>query len=221
MNKSKSAIARHAALFGSALALLIWSGIQPRDRLTWVLEVWPVGIALVLLGVTYRRFQFSNLAYALIWAHALILMLGGHYTYADMPLFEWLADLFGWQRNYYDRLGHLAQGAVPAIVIREMLLRTSPLQRGEWLVTLVIAFVLAISACYELLEWAAACWLGQSADHFLGTQGDPWDTQWDMFLALLGAVAALLLLSAAHDRSMRRVQQRNSEILRPCEKPSG
>lgn len=194
-----------SALLVSGLALLIWSGIAPRDRLTWVLEVWPAALAAVLLTATVRRFQFSRLAYALIWCHAVILMLGGHWTYAEMPLFNWLRDFMGWQRNYYDRVGHLAQGLVPAIVVRELLLRTSPLRCGGWLTTLTLACVLAISALYELLEWAAAISLGQDADQFLATQGDVWDTQWDMFLAFVGGISALFFLRGAHDRSMSRV----------------
>ena len=192
----------HVALFISAIALLVWSGIQPRDRLTWLLEVWPVAIGGAVLVFTYRRFRLTNLAYYLIWLHALVLILGGHWTYADMPLFNWLRDVFDWQRNYYDRLGHVAQGFIPAILIREVLLRTSPLRSGKWLFVLTLAFVLAISATYELLEWAAALALGQGADQFLGTQGDPWDTQWDMFLALVGAIASLVLLSGVHDRAL-------------------
>lgn len=196
-----------AILLFSGLAILIWSGISPRDRLTWVLEVWPALIAAALLTWTYRKFRFSNLAYTLIWVHALILMLGGHWTYAEMPLFNWLRDSFGWQRNYYDRVGHLAQGFVPAIVVRELLLRASPLGRGGWLTTLTLACVLAVSALYELLEWAAALTLGQDADQFLATQGDVWDTQWDMFLALVGGTAALVFLRGVQDRSMARLGQ--------------
>lgn len=192
----------HLALLCSALAILVWSGVAPRDRLTWLLEVWPVALGGVVLVATYRRFRLTSLAYALIWLHALILMLGGHWTYAEMPLFEWLREAFGWQRNYYDRLGHVAQGFVPAILIREVLLRTSPLRAGKWLTALTLAFVLAISAVYELLEWAAAQALGQDADQFLATQGDPWDTQWDMFLALLGGAASLVLLTRAHNRAL-------------------
>lgn len=202
MQSSSAQHRAHLLLLLSGIAIFVWSGIQPRDRLTWVLEVWPAAIGGVLLVATYRRFRFSTLVYTLIWLHAIILMLGGHWTYADMPLFNWLRDAFGWQRNYYDRLGHVAQGLVPVLLVRELLLRTSPLRRGGWLVTLCLSCVLAISACYELLEWAAAMGLQQDADQFLATQGDPWDTQWDMFLALLGGVAGLLLLGRAHDRSM-------------------
>lgn len=194
----------HNALLLSAAIILVWSGIAPRDRLTWLLEVWPVAVAGVILTLTYRRFRFSTLAYCLMWVHALVLMLGGHWTYAEMPLFNWLRDAFDLQRNYYDRLGHLAQGFIPAILARELLLRTSPLRPGKWLFTLALACTLAVSALYELLEWAAATTLGQDADEFLATQGDVWDTQWDMFLALLGGTAALVLLRRVHDRSIQR-----------------
>lgn len=194
-----------STLLFSGLALLVWSGIAPRDRLTWLLEVWPVALAAILLTATYRRFPFSRLACALIWLHALVLMLGGHWTYAEMPLFNWLRDAFGWHRNYYDRVGHLAQGFIPAIVVRELLIRTTPLRGGGWLTTLTLACVLAVSALYELLEWVAAISLGQDADQFLATQGDVWDTQWDMFLALVGAAAALVVLRGVHDRSMLRI----------------
>lgn len=195
----------HLLLLGVLAAVLAWSAWQPYDRFTWWLEVAPVLIALPLLLVTYREFPFSRLAYGLILGHAVILMVGGHYTYAEMPLFNWLRDTFDLARNYYDRVGHVAQGFVPAIVAREILLRTSPLRRGKWLNFLVVCVCLAISAFYEMLEWWVALASGSEAVAFLATQGDVWDTQWDMFLALLGAVAALALLSRTHDRSLRRL----------------
>jgi putative membrane protein len=197
---------RYYALLLTMLgAVSVWSAIQPHDRYTWFLEVFPVMIALPLLLFTYKRFPFSRLAYGLMLVHAIILLIGGHYTYAEMPLFNWLRDANGWDRNYYDRLGHVAQGFIPAIVAREILLRTSTLRPGKWLFFLVLCVALAISALYEMLEWWVAVASGSDAVAFLATQGDVWDTQWDMFLALLGALAALLLLSGLHDRSMRRL----------------
>ena len=186
------------------LALVfVWSAIAPRDGFTWVLEVFPVVIGLPLLVLTYRQFPFSRLAYVLMLLHAIILMVGGHYTYAEMPLFNWLRDTYDLTRNYYDRLGHFAQGFIPAIVAREILLRNSPLQRGKWLFFLVTCVCLSISASYEFIEWWVALASGSDAVAFLATQGDIWDTQWDMFLALVGAVTALALLTGLHDRSMQ------------------
>ena len=196
----------YALLLAILGAVSVWSAIQPHDRFTWYLEVFPVMIALPILLFTYKRFPFSRLAYALILVHALILLIGGHYTYAEMPLVNWLRDANGWDRKYYDRLGHVAQGFIPAIVAREILLRTSPLRPGKWLFFLVLCIALAISALYEMLEWWVAVASGSDAVAFLATQGDVWDTQWDMFLALLGALAALLVLSGWHDRSMRRLR---------------
>lgn len=195
----------YAVLLTMLGAVSVWSAIQPHDRFTWYLEVFPVMIALPILLLTYKRFPFSRLAYGLMLVHAVILLIGGHYTYAEMPLFSWLRDVNGWDRNYYDRLGHVAQGFIPAIVAREILLRTSPLRPGKWLFFLVLCVALAISALYEMLEWWVAVASGSDAVAFLATQGDVWDTQWDMFLALLGALAALLMLSGWHDRSMRRL----------------
>lgn len=195
----------HLLLLLTGVAVLVWSGISPRDQLTWLMEVAPAIIGGVLLLATYRRFPLSNTAYVLIWIHAVILMVGGHWTYAEVPLFNWLRDTWELQRNYYDRVGHIAQGFIPAILIREILLRTSPLKPGKWANTLIVATCLAISAAYELLEWLAAIALNEDADQFLATQGDQWDTQWDMFLALCGAVAALMLLRRLHDRSMGRL----------------
>jgi putative membrane protein len=195
-----------------AAALLVLSGIGPRDRTTWWLEVAPILIAAPILLLTARRFPLTPLAYRLIFVHALILMLGAHYTYAEVPLGFWARDALGLARNHYDRLGHVAQGFVPAIVAREILARRSPLRPGAWLTVVVLCVCLAISALYEMVEWWAALLGGEEADAFLATQGDQWDTQWDMFLALLGATAALLLLSRRHDRQLASQVPRMGEI---------
>ena len=189
-------------LFALALLALVVSGIAPTDRATWLLEVLPVIVAGPVLAGTHRRFPLTSLAYRLIFIHALILILGGHYTYAQVPLGDWARDAFGLARNHYDRLGHLAQGFIPAIVVREVFLRLTPLRPGGWTFVIVSAVCLGISAFYELIEWWVAVAAGQAADAFLGTQGDPWDTQWDMFLALVGAVAAQIIFSRAHDRAL-------------------
>ncbi len=182
--------------------MLVWSAISPHDRFTWVLEVAPALLALPIVLGTYARFPLTPLVYTLIALHACVLMVGGKYTYAEVPLFNWLRDDWHLARNYYDRLGHFMQGFVPAIITRELLLRTSPLRRGKWLTVLVVCVCLAISALYELVEWRVAVATGSAADAFLGTQGDPWDTQWDMCLALIGASVALVLLSRLHDRQL-------------------
>lgn len=194
----------HLALLVSLLLVLVWSGVGPRDRFTWLLEVAPVLIAVPILLATYRRFEFTMLAYVLMWLHAIVLMVGGHYTYAEVPLFDWIRDAFGLARNHYDRVGHFAQGFVPAIVAREILVRRSPLKPGGWLFFIVVSICLAISAAYELLEFAVAVGTGEAAEAFLGTQGDVWDTQIDMALALGGALLSLLLLGGAHDGALRR-----------------
>lgn len=194
-------------LLAAGLAALGVSAIRPYDGATWLMEVAPIFVAVPLLVATARRFPLTPLAYRLIFLHALVLMLGGHYTYARVPLGFWAEQLFGFTRNHYDRLGHFAQGFVPAIVIREILLRRSPLRRGGWLVLCVTSIALAISACYEFVEWWAALAGGEGATDFLGTQGDPWDTQWDMFLALVGACCAQLVLSRRHDREIARLEQ--------------
>ncbi len=191
------------ALLAIALAALAASGIGPYDRLTWFFEVVPVLIVAPLPWATYGRFRLTPLAYRLILLHALILVLGAQYTYARVPLGFWVQDLFDLGRNHYDRLGHLAQGFVPAILAREILLRLTPLRRGGWLFTLVLSVCLAFSAFYELLEWWSAVAIGEAANAFLGTQGDVWDTQWDMFLALSGAVLAQLTLARLHDRQLK------------------
>lgn len=196
----------HIALLLIFLLTLTWSVINPKDLFTWFLEVIPALIGLAVILITYNRFRLTNLVYVLILLHALILVIGGHYTYAEMPLFNWLRDNFHLARNYYDRLGHFAQGFVPAIISREILLRKSPLQRGKLLSFLVISICLAISASYELIEWGVAEATGSAADAFLGTQGDVWDTQWDMFFALCGGVIALLTLRNFHDSVLKQMR---------------
>lgn len=196
----------HAVLLTTLAVVFIWSLVRPHDGFTWLLEAFPVIIGLPILLLTYRRFPFSRLAYGLLLLHAVILLVGAHYTYAEMPLFNWLRDSYDLDRNYYDRLGHLAQGFIPAIVVREILLRQSPLKPGKWLAFVVLSICLAISALYEMLEWWVAVASGSDAVAFLATQGDVWDTQWDMFLCLLGAIASLALLSHRHDRSLTRLR---------------
>jgi len=185
--------------------VLGWSAIKPHDLFTWLLEVCPIFIGLPVAFAVQRRFPLSGLLLVLLWLHSVILIVGGHYTYARVPLGDWAMEWFGWSRNNYDKLGHFAQGFVPAILTREILLRTSPLKGSKWLGFLVVSVCLAFSALYELLEWAVAELSGASADDFLGTQGYAWDTQTDMALALVGAVVALLLLARVHDRSMGKV----------------
>jgi putative membrane protein len=193
-----------AAALGAVLAALIVSGIQPYDRATWWMEVAPVLIAAPILVVTHRRYPLTPLLYALIFVHALVLILGGAHTYARVPLGFWLQDLLALERNPYDRIGHFMQGFVPAMVAREILLRGRFVAGARMVGFLSVCVALAVSAVYELIEWGAALVLGQGAEEFLGTQGDAWDTQADMFMALAGAVSALLLLSRLHDRQLSR-----------------
>ena len=187
------------------ICILVLSGIRPFDRTTWLLEVFPVLIALPVMWGTYRRFPLTTLLYVCIFWHAIVLMAGGAYSYARVPLGFELADLLGLSRNPYDKIGHFCQGFVPALVAREILIRGRYIRGKKMLVFVVLCMVLAISASYELIEWSAAVALGQGADEFLGTQGDVWDTQSDIFFALIGAVTALLLLSRAHDRQIARI----------------
>ncbi len=183
---------------------LVASGIDPvADRYTWFLETVPVMIGIAILLPTAQRFPLTPLLYRLLALHALILMIGGHYTYAEVPLFNWLRDSLELSRNHYDRVGHLAQGFIPAILAREILLRLSPLKRGGWLFLTVTSICLAFSALDEMLEWWTALISNEAAEAFLGTQGDHWDTQWDMFLALVGAIGAQLLLANLHDRQIK------------------
>jgi putative membrane protein len=189
-------------LLAATLLILVWSGIHPHDRFTWILEVLPFVIALPILVGTARRLPLTPLAYTLIAIHATILMVGGHYTYAQVPLGFWMQQAFGLSRNHYDRIGHLAQGFVPVLVAREILVRRGVVTGRRWLSFLVVCFALAFSAFYELIEWWTALATGEAATAFLGTQGDPWDTQWDMCMALIGSIASLTLLSRLHDRHL-------------------
>ena len=186
----------------SFLALLLWSGIRPYDRFTWFLEVLPALMGLAALALTYRRFRLTRLVYLLIWIHAIILLVGGHYTYARVPLFDWLSQILDLGRNNYDKLGHLAQGFIPAMVTREVLLRNRVVTRRGWLAFLVVCVCLAVSAFYELIEWWTAVLTGAGAEDFLGTQGYVWDTQSDMALCLMGSLLALAFLSRLHDRQL-------------------
>lgn len=190
------------ALLVAWLVLAAISLVRPHDHFTWFLEVLPVFLALGLLIPTFRRFRFTPLVYRLVFLHACVLTLGAHYTYAEVPLGRWVQDALGLARNHYDRLGHLSQGFFPAIVCREVLLRTSPLRRGKMLSFLVTCVCLAFSALYELVEWWTSVAVGSKGDAFLGTQGDPWDTQWDMFLCLCGALLSQAVLSRVHDRQL-------------------
>lgn len=197
-------------LLGGFAAVLMWSAVHPHDYFTWGLEVFPALLALAALAATYRRFQFTTFVYILVLFHACILFVGGHYTYAEVPLFNWVRDHFHLARNDYDRVGHFAQGFVPALVAREVLLRRKiVLQRG-WLFFIVLSICLAVSAAYELLEWRVSVATGSAADAFLGTQGDPWDTQEDMATAAIGALTALLFFSRWHDRLIGRMEEKQA-----------
>jgi len=191
-----------AVLLGLVLAVLAWSGIAPHDRLTWWLEVAPALIGIAILLPTRRRFPLTPLIYTLIALHMVILCVGAKYTYALVPLGDWVSDLLGSARNQYDRLGHLAQGFVPAMIAREIFIRKSVIPSAAWRAFLVVSVCVAFSAVYELIEWLVAINSGEASDAFLGTQGDDWDTQKDMFMALIGATTALATLSHWHDRQL-------------------
>ncbi|MGV9407581.1 DUF2238 domain-containing protein [Streptomyces sp. NPDC003667] len=195
------------ALFAGVVAVgLAVSAWGVRDRTTWLLETFWVLAGLPLVVLVWRRFPLTGLLCGLLAAHALVLAVGGHYTYARVPVGDWIRDGFGLSRNPYDRFGHLMQGFVPAVLVRELLVRTSPLRGSRWLAPLTVCACLAFSASFELLEWAAAEIGGHGADAFLATQGDVWDTQWDMFCALIGAVLSLLLLRRVHDRRLAALE---------------
>ncbi len=185
--------------------LFIWSGIAPLERFTWFLEVLPVLIGLLVLSVTFKTFRFTNLSYTLIFLHAVILIVGGHYTYAEVPLFDWIQEVFEQRRNNYDKLGHFAQGFVPAVLARELLLRKAVVAQRNWLHFIIVCIALAISATYEFIEWGVSLSTGEGGDAFLGTQGYIWDTQSDMLYATIGAIIALLTLSKIHDTHLKKI----------------
>ncbi|WP_207062481.1 DUF2238 domain-containing protein [Motiliproteus sp. SC1-56] len=187
-------------------AVLIWSAIDPKDGFTWFLEVLPALLGALVLAFTRRRFPLTPLVYGLILVHAVILMVGGHYTYAEVPLFDTLAQLFDWQRNHYDKVGHFAQGFVPALIARELLIRKQVVSTPPWRNFIIVCFCLALSAFYELIEWWVAIATGESAEAFLGTQGYVWDTQSDMAWALSGALLGLMILGRLHERQLRRLK---------------
>ena len=184
-------------------AVFVWSAVRPHDYFTWFLEIWPALAGLAILLWTYNKFPLTTLVYLLICVHAIILFIGGHYTYAEVPLFNWVRDHFGQARNNYDKVGHFAQGFVPAMIAREVLLRKGVVRGKGWLFFICVCICGALSKSYELLEWAVAMSTGSAADAFLGTQGDPWDTQKDMMWAFIGAITALVTLSRIHDRLLR------------------
>ncbi len=206
MDKESTSIPWTLILFWLLLFffVLTWSAIRPHDYYTWFLEVLPALSGLVILTTTFRNFRFTRMAYWLMLIHSIILMIGGHYTYAEVPLFNWIRDMFSMSRNNYDKIGHFAQGFIPAIITREILIRKSPVKKGKWLFFMVVCICLALSAFYEFIEWWVAALTGTAAESFLGTQGYVWDTQSDMFMALVGAVAALSILSKPHDRALSR-----------------
>ncbi len=184
--------------------VFIWSAIGPKDRPTWYLEVFPVIIGVVVLALTYRPFRLTSLLYVLILLHCIVLLVGGHYTYAEVPLFNEMKTMFGFERNNFDKLGHLMQGFVPAMIARELIIRLDIIRGRHWRNFFIICFCMALSAFYELLEWWVALASEQAAEAFLGTQGYEWDTQSDMGYALIGAVAALMLLSRLHDKQLKK-----------------
>ena len=196
---------RHLILVAIWMVGFVWSAIGLKDYFTWFLEVVPAIVGLGVLVYSYRRFRLTDLVYVLILIHCLILMVGGHYTYAEVPIGFWVRDALGLTRNHYDRLGHFAQGFVPAMVAREIFVRRGVVNGTVWRYVLVVCFCLAFSAFYELIEWWTAVSTGEAATAFLGTQGDVWDTQWDMFMALVGANVALLTLGRWHDRLLREL----------------
>lgn len=187
--------------------LLIWSAINPKEYFTWFLEVLPAVLGILVLIFTFKKFRFTNLLYLLIFFQCAILIVGGHYTYAEVPLFDWIRDVFGQSRNNYDKLGHLAQGFVPAMIARELLIRKKVVLKTSWLSFIVVCIALAISAAYELIEWAVSVLSGEGGDSFLGTQGYIWDTQSDMLFALIGAIMALLTLSKIHNKQLSKCKK--------------
>lgn len=198
-------------LISSLVLIAALSLLRPYSYFTWILEAAPVIIAVPLLIITRKRFTFVRMTYILLWAHAIVLLIGAHYTYERNPLFQWIQEEFMLKRNHYDRLGHFFQGFVPAMVVRELLIRTSPLKKGKWLFFIVLSICVSVSAYYEFIEWWVSELMGKSADDFLGSQGDIWDAQWDMFLAFLGAFASLIFLGRLHDRCLSKLDPGNKQ----------
>ncbi|HEY5500187.1 MAG TPA: DUF2238 domain-containing protein [Bacteroidales bacterium] len=190
---------------------LIVSGVHPHDYFTWILEVFPAVIGLLVLILTFQKFRFTDLIYVLILAHCYILFVGGHYTYAEVPLFDWIKELFHQSRNNYDKLGHFAQGFIPAAIVRELFVRLNVVKKGAWLSFLTVCVCLSISVLYEFLEWFVAVASGQSAEAFLGTQGDVWDTQKDMLWAMIGAICMVVFLAKIHDRHIQKFEKQLKE----------
>jgi len=197
LSKNEKYIIAFLVIFG---AVLTWSAINPKDYFIWILEVMPAIIGLIILVVTYKEFKFTNLVYLLILIHSVILMVGGHYTYAEVPLFDWIKEVFDQSRNNYDKIGHLAQGFIPAMIAREIMIKNRVVNSAKWLNFIIVTICMAISVTYELIEWFVAEQTGESSESFLGTQGYIWDTQSDMLYATIGAVLALFTLSKLHDR---------------------
>ncbi len=202
---------KHIIMCAVFLSVLIWSAVNPKDYITWSMEVFPGIIVFVILVLTWKRFPFTGLVYTLILIHCCILFVGGKYTYAHNPLFDWLKEILSLERNNYDKLGHLAQGFIPTMAAREILIRKSIVRGKGWLAFILICIASFITASYELIEWAAALLMGQGSDEFLGTQGYVWDTQSDMFFAMTGSVLAIILLSKIHDSYLKKMKDRNNE----------
>ncbi|MBF8247583.1 MAG: DUF2238 domain-containing protein [Bacteroidetes bacterium] len=195
----------HTALFSITMLVLVWSAMNPKDYFTWALEIFPAIIGLALLVLTYKKFKFTSFVYTLILLHCCILFVGGKYTYAENPLFDWIKDVFSQERNNYDKVGHFAQGFIPSLIARELLIRFDIVRGRRWLFFLVLSIAMFISSSYELIEWFVSVSTGESADAFLGTQGYVWDTQSDMLYALVGSLVALILFSGYHDRKIKEM----------------
>ena len=206
MPENKNSVSKfHIFLLVSLLLVLIWSAYKPHDYFTWFLEVLPALIAVAIFAFSFKKFRFSNLVYAIVWFHCIVLMVGGKYTYAEMPLFDYIGKIFGWTRNNYDKLGHFMQGFSPALVAREVYIRRNIINGKWWTYFLAVAVPLAFSAFYEFVEWWVSLLSGSAGDSFLGTQGYIWDTQTDMFMCFVGSITALLLLNGIQDKQMKHL----------------
>jgi len=209
MSEKNSVSRYHIFLLVSLFSVLVWSGVKPHDYFTWFLEVLPALIAVAIFAFFYNRFRFTNLVYTIVWFHCIILIVGGKYTYAEMPLFDYFKEVFGWTRNNYDKVGHFMQGFSPALITREVFIRQEIINGKWWTFFLSVAVPLAFSAFYEFVEWWVAVATGDSAEAFLGTQGYQWDTQTDMFMCFIGSILALIFLSKLQDRQMKKSQSKD------------